>query len=56
MLEPMKDHSFSTWANVSKQLAFLTPWYAHVHNMLLFKKILRTYYMNDDPGHYYYYC
>ena len=48
-----KDHSFSTYAKFSEKLSFLTPRYAHVHvrmrgyEMMVFRKILDTYYMND---------
>ena len=46
-------HSLSTYAKFSVKLTFLTPWYAHVRvrvrgsEMLVFRKILRTYEMND---------
>ena len=44
------------YAEISGKLTFLTPWYAHVRvrirglEMLVFRKILRTYLM-DDPIH-----
>ena len=46
-------HQLSTYAKFSEKLTFLTPSYArpHVHirvlEMLLFRKILRTYLMGD---------
>ena len=46
-------HPFSTYAKFSEKLTFLTPWYAHVRarirglGMLTFRKILRTYLMED---------
>ena len=36
-----RDHSFSTYVNVSKKLTFLTPCF------ISFSKMLRTYEMND---------
>ena len=47
-------HPLSTYAKFSEKLTFLTSWYAHVRvrikglEMLVFRKILRTYLM-DDP-------
>ena len=50
-------HPLSTYAKFSDKLTFLTPWYTHAHvrirglEMLVFRKILRTYLM-DDPQAY----
>ena len=47
------DHSFSAYAKFSGKLTFHTPWYPQVcvhirgWKMLIFRKLLRTYYMND---------
>ena len=49
----IKGYSFSTYAKFSEKLTFLTPSYAHVcvrirgSEMLVFRKTLPTYYMND---------
>ena len=49
-------HPLSTYAKFSEKLAFLTPWYAHVRvrirelEMLVFRKILRTYLMDEPFG------
>ena len=49
----LRAHPLSTYAKFSEELTFLTPWYAHVRlpirglEMLVFRKILRTYVMND---------
>ena len=46
----------STYAKFSEKLTFLTPWYAHVRvhtrglEMLAFRKILRTYLMDNPPS------
>ena len=46
-------HPLSTYAKLSKKLTFLTPWYTHARvrirrlEMLVFRKILRTYSMDD---------
>ena len=49
-------HPLSTYAKFSEQLTFLTPWYVHVRvrirglEMLVFRKILRTYLMDEPFG------
>ena len=51
---PIRGHPLSTYAKFSEKLTFLTPWYAHIRvpirglEMLVFRKILRTYLM-DNP-------
>ena len=58
-LEAVRDHSVSTYAKFSEKLTFLTPGYAHIRvrisglEMLVFRKILRTYLMNDLLDRYY---
>ena len=50
----LRDHRLSTYVKFSEKLIFLTLWYTHVRvcirglEMLVFRKILRTYLM-DDP-------
>ena len=50
----IRGHPLSAYSKFSEKLTFLTPWYAHVRlrirrlEMLVFRKILRTYLM-DDP-------
>ena len=50
----VQGHPSSTCAKLSEKLTFLTPWYAPVRmcirglEMLVFRKVLRTYLM-DDP-------
>ena len=52
-------HPLSAYAKFSEKVIFLTPWYAHVRvrirglEMLIFRKMLRTYLM-DDPRVYFY--
>ena len=49
-----RGHPLSTYAKFPEKLTFVTPWYVHVRvhirglQMLIFRKILRTYLM-DDP-------
>ena len=51
-----RDHSFCTFTKFSEKITFLTPRYTHICvrirrlEMLVFRKILRTYYMNDHVG------
>ena len=51
-----KGHPLSTYTKFSEKLTFLTPWYAHVRvrirglEMLVFRKILRVYLMDDSKG------
>ena len=35
----LRDHSFSMYTKFSEKLTSLTPWYAHVREMLVFRKI-----------------
>ena len=49
-------HPLSTYAKFSEKLTFLPPWYVHVRvrirgsEMLVFRKILRTYLMDEPFG------
>ena len=49
-------HPLSTYAEFSEKLTFLTPQYAHVGvrirglEMLVFRKILRAYLVDDPKG------
>ena len=51
-----RNHPLNTYAKFSEKLTFLTPWYAHVRarirgsEMLVFRKILRTYLMDEPIG------
>ena len=52
--KPTRGQPLSTYATFFEKLTFLTPWYSHVRvrirglEMLVFRKILRTY-LVDDP-------
>ena len=52
----LRGHPLSTYAKFSEKLTFLTLWYGHVYvrikglEMLVFRKILRTYLMDDPLG------